>query len=197
VNLRELVRMRPSRKQHIVDAAIRLMAEGGPEALTASALAKAAGISKATLFHHFGSLDDIVLASFDRYMMSLQSVSGPLPASLREWLLALGAEAAESVARDTQLANAYFGFVMRAKTEPRLRARLAGIAAGAETAFYDIIRQLAPALGEDEAHRLAALVLVAGDGLALHHDLFPQRAAAVDGGWRALVDLVAPEEMKR
>jgi len=189
--------MKPSRKQDIVDAAIRLMAEGGPEALTASALAKAAGISKATLFHHFASLDDIVLASFDRYMMSLQSVSGPLPGSLRDWLLALGAEAAQSVARDTQLANAYFGFVMRSKSEPRLRARLAEIAAGAETAFYEIIRQLEPVLGEREARQLASLVQVAGDGLALHHDLFPQRAAALDDGWRALVDLVAPEEVKR
>ena len=180
-----------------MDAAIRLMADGGPEALTAAALAKAVGISKANLFHHFASLDDIVLASFDRYIMGLQSLSGPPPASLREWLLALGTEATESVARDTQLASAYFGFVLRAKSDPRLRARLTEIAASAETAFYQVIRQLAPALSDVEAQRLAALVLFTGDGLALHRDLFPQRAAAQDGGWRAFVDLVAPEEEKR
>lgn len=187
--------MNAGRKQDIVDAAIRLMASGGPEAFTASALARAAGVSKANLFHHFGSLDDIMLAAFERYIMGLQSVSGPPPGSLREFLLAVGAEAAASIARDTQLASAYFGFMLRAKSDERLRGRLAEIAADAETAFYTFLRQLAPEMSPAQAQRLAALVLVAGDGLALHRDLFPQRAAAQDGGWRALVDLIAPEEV--
>jgi AcrR family transcriptional regulator len=57
--------VRSSSRQSIVQAATALMSAGGPDALTASALAEAAGVSKATLFHHFESLDDIVLEAFE------------------------------------------------------------------------------------------------------------------------------------
>lgn len=186
--------MRPNRKQDIVDAAIRLMAEGGSEALTASALARTAGVSKANLFHHFESLDDIVLAAFESFFMGLESLSGPLPASLRDWLLGIGAEAAQVMADQPQLGGAYLAFLSRAKSEPRLRARVKQIAEDAEAGFAQIIAALAPEMDPGRVRALAALVLFAGDGLALHRDLLPDRGARQAEGWRLFVDSIAPEE---
>ena len=137
---------RPNSRQQIVDAAIRLMAEGGAEALTASALAEAAGVSKANLFHHFASLDDIVLVAFEQFIMGMQSVTGVPPASLRQWLIELGAEAADTIAQQATLSGAYFAFASRAQSDPRLRARLEELATMAENAFVEIIGQLAPGM---------------------------------------------------
>jgi AcrR family transcriptional regulator len=186
--------MKPGRKQDIIDAATRLMAEGGAEALTASALARAAGVSKANLFHHFQSLDDIVLASFESFFMGLESLAGPLPGSLRAWLLGIGAEASQAVADQPQLGGAYLAFLSRAKSDARLRARLQEIAAAAEAGFVEIIGRLSPEMSKQEVRAMASFLLFAGDGLALHHDLFPSRAALQAEGWRFFVDVIAPEE---
>ena len=185
---------RTGKKQEIVAAAVRLMAAGGPEALTASALAAAAGVSKANLFHHFESLDDIVLAAFESFFMGLESLAGPLPGSLRAWLLGLGAEASQVMADQPQLGGAYLAFLARAKAEPRLRARVKQIAEDAEAGFGQIIATLAPQMDPDRVRALAALVLFAGDGLALHRDLLPDRGTRQAEGWRLFVDAVAPEE---
>jgi len=183
-----------SKKQDIVEAATRLLSRGGSDALTASALAREAGVSKANLFHHFQSLDDIVLASFESFFMGLESVTGPVPGSLREWLLGIGAEATQVVADQAQLGGAYLAFLSRAKSDSRLHERLRQIAEMAEARFAETIAILAPHMGSEEVRALASFLLVAGDGLALHHDLFPGRAAQQIAGWRTFVDAVAPEE---
>lgn len=181
-----------NRKQEIAEAAIRLMSEGGAEALTASALARAAGISKANIFHHFPTLDDVVLAAFEQFIMSLESMNGPLPGSLRDWLLGLGTETVTAMADKGQLGGAYLAFLSRAKSDARLRQRLKQIAEGAEAAFAQIIATLSPQMSAIQTRALAALVMVAGDGLALHRDLFPEREQQQTEGWRALVDALAP-----
>lgn len=186
---------RTGKKQDIVAAAVALMAAGGAEALTASALAARAGVSKANLFHHFDSLDDIVLAAFESFFMELESLAGPLPGSLREWLLGLGAEARQVMDDQPQLGGAYLAFLARAKAEPRLRARVKQIAEDAETGFVRIIATLAPQMDPDRVRALAALVLFAGDGLALHRDLLPDRGTRQAEGWRLLVNAIAPEEI--
>ncbi|MEO8757825.1 MAG: helix-turn-helix domain-containing protein [Devosia sp.] len=185
---------RPNSRQQIVDAAIRLMAEGGAEALTASALAGTVGVSKANLFHHFETMDDIVLAAFEQFVMGMVMTSGPPPATLRAWLVDMGAEATASIEDVPKLTGAYFAFVSRAQSDARLKARLTEIVVGAEAAFFDIIGGLRPAMSGAKIAALAALVVMAGDGLVLHRTFFPDRAETQAAAWRAFVDLVAPAE---
>ena len=47
-------------RQRIVEAARRLMAERGPESLTVSAVAHAAGINRTTAYQHFRTRDELV-----------------------------------------------------------------------------------------------------------------------------------------
>jgi AcrR family transcriptional regulator len=185
--------VRSSSRQSIVQAATELMSAGGPEALTASALAEAAGVSKATLFHHFESLDDIVLEAFEQFIMSLPSIGGDAPASLRAWLLALGADTTTAVGDAPRLSRAYFAFVSRAQSDARLRQRLAEIIEGVVAAFEASVAGFRPDSPASAQTALANLVLIAGDGLAIHRGLFPERAASQEAAWRALVDLIAPQ----
>ena len=183
------------RKQDIIDAAIALLAAHGPAGLTASALAKAAGVSKANLFHHFASLDDVVIAAFEQFILGMETLRGAPPDSLRAWLLALGTETESAIGESAQLTSAYFGFIARAPSDVRLKGRIAELIGAAETAFAATLAAFMPDRSTAEIAALATLILLAGDGLAVHIHLFPERAARYRAAWEALVDTIAPREI--
>jgi AcrR family transcriptional regulator len=55
-----------TRKVQIADAALKVIAEQGLGRFTTQAIAKEIGITDGTLFRHFASKEDIVLAALDR-----------------------------------------------------------------------------------------------------------------------------------
>lgn len=185
------------KKQEIVEAAIALIAAGGNSALTATALAQATGMSKANIFHHFKTIDDIVIAALEQFIQSMPAMTPSLGTSLRDWLIALGSDTVEVMEAKRQEAGAYLAFIARAQSEALLRARLEEVARGAEDAFTAAIELLAPGrFTQPEICRLANLILMAGDGLAIHRQLFPDRSAQQQQAWLALVDCIAPREVR-
>lgn len=186
---------RGTKRQEIVEAAVRLLGTVGPEGLSAAALAAEAGVSKANVFHHFRTIDDVVLEAFELFLLSMAAFSPEPGTSLREWLLALGAETTQLADQERELAGAYFAFAVRAQADPRLQARLAETVTAAEAGFATAVSALAPGrFTAAETQALASLLMIAGDGLAIHRHLFPERAAQQQAAWRALVDRIAPQE---
>jgi AcrR family transcriptional regulator len=184
------------KRQDIIAAAIRLLARGGATGLTASALAAEAGVSKANVFHHFATIDDVAIAAFEAFVLGMASLR-PDPASgLRAWLVALGTETTELMDAHRAEGSAYIGFIARAQSDERLRARLEDVVTAFEAALREALVSMAPGRYETgQADALATLLLLAGDGLALHRQLFPGRADRQHAAWMALVDLIAPEEI--
>jgi AcrR family transcriptional regulator len=85
------LKRRPSRKAELYDAAAKLVAEQGAEALTFDGLAKAAGVTKAGVQYHFASKDQMLedvlehlLAEFDAVLEAAANEK-PKPGS---WLRA-------------------------------------------------------------------------------------------------------------
>jgi AcrR family transcriptional regulator len=68
-------------RRRILAAARRLANDRGAPALTMQAVASAAGVGKATIFHRFGDRDGLVRALLDDYMTELQDgfLHGPPP----------------------------------------------------------------------------------------------------------------------
>ncbi len=58
-------------RAEILDAAERLLAEGGPEAIRLKEIAAAVGLSHPTVLHHFGSRQELVEALVERAMRVL------------------------------------------------------------------------------------------------------------------------------
>ncbi len=52
-------------RQHIIDAAIRLFADNGFEAVSIEAILLACGVSKGALYHHFASKEAVFLAALE------------------------------------------------------------------------------------------------------------------------------------
>ncbi len=68
-------------RQRILCAARRLIAEGGPAALSMDAVAAAAGVGKGTIFRRFGDRAGLTGALIDDYMRAFQDafLNGPPP----------------------------------------------------------------------------------------------------------------------
>lgn len=188
---------RTNKRQDIVEAAIGLLADGGSEALTASALAERAGVSKANVFHHFARLDDIVLEAFEAFLMNMPSMQPAPDMTLRDWLMALGADTTASMDADPALSGAYFGFVAKARADAHLREKLAELALRVRGQFEAALMALAPdRFSEPERQALAALILITGDGLALHRHLFPDEAASQAAAWARFVEMICAKEAR-
>ncbi len=188
---------RTNKRQDIIEAAIGLLAEGGGEALTASALADRAGVSKANVFHHFARLDDIVIEAFGAFLMGMPSMQPAPDMKLRDWLVALGADTTASMDADPALSGAYFGFVAKARTDAHLREKLAALALRVREQFEAALMALAQERpSEAERQALAELILVTGDGLALHRHLFPDQAASQAAAWARFVDMICAKEAR-
>jgi AcrR family transcriptional regulator len=186
---------RSSKRDEIIAAAVRLLAREGAASLTAASLAREAGVSKANVFHHFETLNAVVLAALEAFLLGMDSMRPQPGTSLRDWLLGLGAETVAQMDDDPALAGAYFAFAARAQADPDLRQRLARMVETAEARFAEALELLAPErFTGAERGRLAALILITGDGLALHRQLFPQRRASQLAAWAVFVDSIAPEE---
>ena len=67
----------------IVDAAIRIILEAGPDALTHRAIAERAGVSLSSTTHHFASLDEIFLHAFSLIYDHISRETIDAAASLR------------------------------------------------------------------------------------------------------------------
>lgn len=185
---------RTSKRDDIVAAAVRVLAREGAAGLTAAGLAREAGVSKANVFHHFETLNAVVLAAFEVFLLSMDTMAPEPGTGLRDWLLALGAETIAQMDEDPALAGAYFAFAARAQADPDLRERLAQLAQTVEDHFAASLEMLAPDdFTATERRDLAALILMTGDGLAMHRQLFPERGESQAAGWRAFVDSIVPK----
>lgn len=170
----------------IIDAAVTVLGRDGPDGFSASALAREVGVSKATLFHHFPSIDEIPTAAFERMIAGSLAIDMKPNASLAETVEILGRGTAELVRSQRGFFNAYLALMSRAMFDERLRTQLQ--ASG--DALLERLRALfSPKLARSEdAAAFARLVAMQLDGSAIHRMAFGNDKE-IDAAWGLLVEL--------
>jgi AcrR family transcriptional regulator len=153
-------------KTEIVDAAVTILGRDGPDKFSASALAREAGVSKATIFHHFGSIDDIPLAAFERLVGATLRAAPGADGSLPDLLSRIGDENLAFMRTRKDFLRAYKVFVARAMFDPRLATEL-------RRSIGELLGRMQasmrPFLRDDaDAAAMARLTGAIFDGLALH-----------------------------
>jgi AcrR family transcriptional regulator len=96
-------------RKEILKAALMLLGRGGPDAFSAGALAREVDVSKATIFHHFASVDEVLLVACD-WHQSLE-LEGHQPTSARAYLDGLGQQLLCAAQGDPVLLKAQAVFV--------------------------------------------------------------------------------------
>lgn len=181
-------------RQTIVESAVALLAAHGFEGFSAAALAEAAGVSKATLFHHFSSLEEIVFEAFEQFAMGLEMLAPRDGITFRQWLQGIGQAQFGLDEASHGLARAYFVFVARALFDERLRRRVLGTVEAANEAFCDAVSALYPGeLSHAQVRALGALIFTTADGMAIHLHAFPERRGDILAAWEMFVSRIVPE----
>jgi AcrR family transcriptional regulator len=179
------------RRAEIVDAALRLAGEIGPDRLTTEALARAVGISQPAIFRHFPRKGDIWQAVAERIGEQLQAkaaASDALKAPPADQLRHFVRGHLAFIEGNPAIPAILFSRELHAANEP-LRAFFAGLIGNRQRHFSRLIRaeieagRFDPALDADDA---AYLVLALIQGAAMRWSLNARGFDLVAEGARLL-----------
>lgn len=169
----------------ILDAARRLLAEGGYEALTLSAIAEAAGEPKASIGYYFGNKDGLLVALVDSLVheanRALLDETARLPVGEQRLHALIDGEV--RIADDLETYRSFFDILPHALRNERLRERVATLYEGYRETVLRCVAAADRTDGGDGLLPFAMLMIAIVDGLAIQHGLDPERvdvAAAVE-----------------
>jgi len=98
-------------RDKIIQSAMDIVGKSGYEALTSNALVTQAGVAKGTLYHHFDSLDDVILAMIRSICSQmLNDITEHQHTSLKDYFSAIGEYNIDECANNRELINIIFGF---------------------------------------------------------------------------------------
>ena len=107
------------RKEALIEATLKLMAETGPAGATVRAIAETAGMSQGMIRHYFSSKEDLIVAAYERHMHALTE--------------ATEAQASQAGSAEDRLRN----FIVASLTPPVVDARAMALWAG----FIHMVRR--------------------------------------------------------
>jgi AcrR family transcriptional regulator len=115
----------------LLDAAERLLVSDGRDGLTTRRVARAAGVNQGLVYHHFGSLEELMLAVLERFterLVERQRAMYARDVSFREkWLEAMGYMEADLAAGYPKV---WLELQALGWNRPELRSRVAGVNEG-------------------------------------------------------------------
>lgn len=176
--------------QRLLAAAQRLLTSGGFEALKLSAIARAAGESKASIGYHFGNKAGLVTALVDSFAhdanRGLIEDTGELPKG-EERIHAL-IDGETRIAADAEAYRSFFEVLPHALRDEDLRERVAALYDGYRETVLRCLDAADPA-AKEQLRPFAMLMIAIVDGLAIQHVLDPDVAdvAAATDLWERLV----------
>ena len=176
--------------QRLLAAAQRLLTSGGFEALKLSAIARAAGESKASIGYHFGNKAGLVTALVDSFAhdanRGLIEDTGELPKG-EERIHAL-IDGETRIAADAESYQSFFEVLPHALRDDDLRERVAALYDGYRDTVLRCL-DAADLAAKEQLRPFAMLMIAIVDGLAIQHVLDPDVAdvAAATDLWERLV----------
>ena len=178
-------------RHRILEATFQLLAEGGLEAFSAANLSRQAAISKATLFHHFDSLDDILFATamslLEQFEQAFESQSWSTP---NEYLVAMGRAAeASHMMEYSGMARAQAAFFVKAASDERFRSLFEGMILDYRDRIASDLAALT-GLPRDNAslNAIAYQAMALGDGMGMHALFFKKPGEFFMNAWNAFAE---------
>lgn len=165
-----------ARKAQIVETAIRLSADQGPDRLTTEKLAREVGISQAGIFRHFATKADIWLAvgqSIGCLMTSDMVLEGDTPVAPVDKLRNLVIKQLSFIEKTPAIPAILFSQELHAENEP-LRLHFAGMMANRQALFVALIEAEKTRGGfhaDLNAADAAGIILALIQGLAMRWSL--------------------------
>ena len=171
-----------ARREALIEAALELVALGGPQAATVRAIAARAGVTPGLIRHYFATKEELTRAAYRRFVQMLTDDStaalrdaGPSPTAR---LAAFVAASLRPPVVDAHRLGLWAGFLNTLRSDPEMRQ----IHEQGYRAYRDILEGLIAALprkaSPDQCHRDAVACNAVIDGLWLEGSALPQGFAS-------------------
>ncbi len=177
-------------RNRILRAAAELLGEVGVDGFSASALAKRAGISKGTIFHHFQNLDEVPLEVLETLLSQELLDSLQIHTSFPVYLEHFGGITLATAREQGMFLRVYITFFARALHDERYRQRI-------KARISETHVRMCAALGErldghlaaSEVQAITDLTQATLDGLVLRY-LLDADEQVFTRAWSLLVQLL-------
>jgi AcrR family transcriptional regulator len=171
-----------ARREALIEAALELVALGGPQAATVRAIAARAGVTPGLIRHYFATKEELTRAAYRRFVQMLTDDStaalrdaGPSPTAR---LAAFVAASLRPPVVDAHRLGLWAGFLNTLRSDPEMRQ----IHEQGYRAYRDILEGLIAALprkaNPEQCHRDAIACNAVIDGLWLEGSALPQGFAS-------------------
>lgn len=177
----------------ILEATVTLLGRDGPDVFSASTLAKEASVSKATLFHHFDTIDDIPHEALQHHWSQAISQGSGNSQSARDYLQELGQQVILLARERRNFLRANVVFLTKAIFDSRLRQRMAvGALQMHRLMTQTLSAKLPKTVSASEIEAAARMVEIALDGLMFRLAVIrtPTELAQSKRAWSSFVDLL-------
>ncbi|MCX7745790.1 MAG: TetR/AcrR family transcriptional regulator [Clostridia bacterium] len=177
-------------RTRILNAAITVIAENGIKEVSAAKLANATGVSKSNIFHHFKSVDEILMGVlyiiFDDLLAPMSQKHG----SLEEFLNAMGQSVFHVPKEYLKIFKAFFSFYHEGMFNSKYQKVLADCTSQITDIICKQLTELTPGSVTQEAcQSVATLLLSMIDGMGLHY-LLKEEGDHFEQAWRLQVQLL-------
>ena len=183
-------------RARLVNEALALIGEEGVPGLTAGALAKRAGVSKATIFHHFCGLDRVVHAALDALVAQMMATATADARTASAWLLSLGLESFRALKAEPTMVAAAQAFLVAGTHDEGLRVRMAQVSIAARQHVAAELQRRAPDTPEDAVREIADASVAILDGIGMHLLLTGEEQAFLEA-WRHTAGMLAENLVER
>ncbi|MCJ8313155.1 MAG: TetR/AcrR family transcriptional regulator [Saccharospirillaceae bacterium] len=174
-------------KLKILNHTIELIGEEGISGLSAGNLVKKIGMSKSTIFHHFESIDQLLIEAFDLLIDLLFIQQENKYTSLQEYLEGLGEQTLYACENYNKFITAYFMFFTKSLFNSEIKQKLKK----SITKFKNNLQNdLSPYFSKEEVKDYAELIFNSLDGMAIHYLIFKNKSK-FQKSWNLLSNKIA------
>ncbi|MCX4563937.1 TetR/AcrR family transcriptional regulator [Streptomyces umbrinus] len=174
-------------REALLNAAVRVVAQGGLRKLTYRAVAQEAGTTHGLVVHHFGSRDALIEEALAHAIRTSLNTSALEPGTGRVADFSVGVS--DMVTADPDIQAFQYELLLESRRRPELLPHLRAL----YDEYFDASgRELARMLPDGAGRPLTRLVFAALDGLVLHQLVFgePETTDAAIEELRALLRLL-------
>lgn len=179
-------------RQKILAAALHLLGQKGSKRLSASSLAKQAGISKANVFHHFTDLEQIQIEALELLLVHMgEAISSKKHENLKTFMRDTGKASFEMMDEAPDMFRSFFYFYQRALHEKKYRDLFTTILGSYAKIFVLELKRMGYSKATLKNTQLeATLTGILLDGIGLHYLMFADRKK-FEKIWNIFADMLA------
>lgn len=158
-------------KEKIMEAAIDILAEEGMTGLSAQKISTKAGVSKANIFHHFGTLDDVLSLIFEQLIeITSKSVRDIEASSLEEFFILIGDTTIKQANKHESTFVAMFHYFNHSLIEDSYKRRMLHFIDHLTQSIKLLIPDIEP-VSSNRLDEVAESITITLDSLGMHYCL--------------------------